>query len=102
MTNNPEFEGKVNGRMFKFPVVDGLTELEMSGIIKQLDETVKRIEGKTHIPDTGKLSVLAAFEFAVELNNLKQRSETNREADTKKLDDMVERLEKTLEEDGKP
>jgi len=76
----------------------------MSTLIGQVEDKMKRIEEKTNTPDTGKLAMLAAFEFAVELYNLRQKSETNREADSKKVDDMVARLESVLadeEDDGK-
>jgi cell division protein ZapA (FtsZ GTPase activity inhibitor) len=65
-----------------------------------VEEKLDKIEERLNIVDSSKLAILAAFDFAVELYNLRQRSETNREADSKKIDDMVSRLEKTLE-DGK-
>ncbi len=96
MKNN-DYEAKVRGRIIRFPSVDGLTELELGGIVAEVEEKIKKIEGKMNIVDTSKLAILAAYDFAVELHNLKQRSETNREADTKKMDEMIEKLSKTLE-----
>ena len=97
MSNN-EFEAKVRGRLIKFPAVDGLTDIELSTIVGQVEEKIKQVEESLNIVDTSKLAILAAFDFAVELYNLRQKSETNREADSKKLEDMVARLESTLEE----
>ncbi|MHB0996555.1 MAG: cell division protein ZapA [Elusimicrobiales bacterium] len=94
-----DFEARVRGRLMKFPAVDGLTELELGGIVNQVEEKIKQIEEKLGIVDTSKLAILAAYDFAVELNNLKQRSETNREADSRKVEDMVAALEKTLGEE---
>lgn len=97
MSNN-DFEAKVRGRVIKFPAVDGLTDIELSTIVGQVEEKIKKVEESLNIVDTSKLAILAAFDFAVELYNLRQKSETNREADSKKLEDMVARLENTLEE----
>lgn len=91
-----DFEARVRGRLMKFPAVDGLTELELNGIVNQVEEKIKQIEEKLNIVDTSKLAILAAYDFAVELNNLRQRAETNREADSRKVEDMVAALEKTL------
>ncbi|OGR51606.1 MAG: hypothetical protein A2049_09890 [Elusimicrobia bacterium GWA2_62_23] len=99
MSNN-DFEAKVRGRTIKFPAVDGLTELELGGIVAQVEEKISQIEEKLNVVDTSKLAILAAYAFAVELNNLRQKSETNREADSRKVEEMVSMLEKTLE-DGK-
>ncbi|MCM2267981.1 MAG: cell division protein ZapA [Elusimicrobiales bacterium] len=99
MSNN-DFEVKVRGRMIKFPAVDGLTPIELGSIVNQVEEKLAQIEDKLNVVDSSKLAILAAFDFAVELYNLRQRSETNREADSKKIEEMVGRLEKTLEGDG--
>jgi len=95
MQNN-DFEAKVRGRLLKFPSVDGLTPIEMSTIVGQVEEKIKKIEEKLNIVDSSKLAILAAYDFAVELYNLRQRSETNREADTRKVEELVEKLSKTL------
>lgn len=100
--NNHEFEAKVRGRAMKFPAVDGLTELELGAIVAQVEEKINKIEEKLHIVDTSKLAILAAFDFAVELNNLKQKAETNREADSRKVDEMVASLESVLGEEAVP
>ena len=99
--NSNDFEARVRGRIIKFPAVDGLSPIELSTIVGQVEEKLKKIEETLNIVDSSKLAILAAFDFAVELYNLRQKSETNREADTRKLDEMVSRLERTLEEENK-
>ncbi len=95
--NNSEFDERVRGRMIKFPAVDGLSQLEHTAIVRQVDEKISDIEAKLKIADTSKLAILAAYDFAVELYNLRQKSETNLNADTKKIDEMTEKLRKTLD-----
>lgn len=96
MQNN-EFEARVRGRLIKFPSVDGMSELEMSTVVGQVEEKINEIEEKLNIVDSSKLAILAAYDFAVKLYHLKQRYETNHEADTKKVEELVEKLAKTLE-----
>ena len=98
MQNN-EFEAKIRGRLIKFPSVDGMSELEMSTVVGQVEGKINEIEEKLNIVDSSKLAILAAYDFAVKLYHLKQRSETNREADTKKVEELVEKLAKTLEQE---
>lgn len=95
MSNN-EYEAKVRNRAIKFPAVDGLTELELGSIVAMVEERINKIEEKMNIVDSSKLAIIAAYEFAVELHNLKRRAETNMEADTRKIDDMTASLEKAL------
>ena len=95
--NNNEVEVKLRGRIVKFPAVDGLSPIEVSTIIGQVEEKIKHIEEKMDIADTGKLAMLAAYEFAVELYSLKQQSETNRAADSRKVEEMISKLERSVE-----
>jgi len=90
-------DARLRGRLVAFPAVDGLSPLQISAIIGQVEEKIKRVEEKTDTGDTAKLATLAAFEFAVELHNLRQKYETNMEADSKKVEDMISKLEKSIE-----
>jgi cell division protein ZapA (FtsZ GTPase activity inhibitor) len=101
MSNNGEFEAKIRNRVIKFPAVDGLSPLEMGTLVRQVGEKMDEIERELGIVDSSKISILAAYSFAVELYNLRQKSETNLEADSKRLDEMMARLEKTLAESDK-
>ena len=91
MQNN-DFEARVRNRIIKFPSVDGLTPIELSTIVGQVEEKINKIEQKLNIVDSSKLAILAAYDFAVELYNLRQKSETDREADSRKVEELVEKL----------
>lgn len=96
MANN-DYEVKVRGRFIKLPAVDGLSELEMGTIVSQITDEMTKIEDELGIVDTSKVAIIAAYSFAARLYNLQQKSETNREADTKRLDVMLSRLEKAVD-----
>lgn len=95
MSNN-EFEAKVRNRVIKFPAVDGLSQLEMSSIVTRVAEKMDEIEENLNIADSSKISIVAAYEFAVELYNLRQQSETNVTANSQKIENMIEKLEKAI------
>ncbi len=95
MQNN-EVVIKIRGRSISM-AVDGLTELEIGGIADQVGKKMEAIEEKTKIADTSKLSIMAAMEFAIELHNLKQKSENTTEADSRKISDLVAKLEGAME-----
>jgi len=94
--NNNEFEAKVRHRVIKFPAVDGLSLLELSTIVGQVEKKMDKVEKNLEIVDSSKIAIVAAYEFAVELYNLRQQSETNRAADSKKVEDMISQLEKSV------
>ena len=91
MITNNEIRLKIKKRDITMSV-DGLTELEIGNIADQVEKKIDAIEKKTGQPDTGKLAVMAALEFAVELHNLKQRYANNKEADTRKIDELATAL----------
>lgn len=95
MTGNDVLPIKIKGRILT-PSVDGLGPLEMTTIANQVEKKIEEIETKTQIADTSKLALLAAFAFATELYNLKQKSEVTKEADSRKIDELVEKLESSL------
>ena len=98
MQNN-NYEAKVRGRLITFPAVDGLSELELGTIVGQVTDEMKKIENELNIVDTSKVAIIAAYAFATRLYLLDQKLETNREADSKKVDELVEKLTKTLKEE---
>ena len=75
------------------PSVDGLGPLEVTTIANQVEKRIDEIEARTGIPDSGKLALLAAFGFATELYNLKQKHKDTKEADTRKIDELIALLE---------
>ena len=95
MTGN-ETQVTIKGRSLTLSV-DGLGPLEITTIANQVVKKIEEIEEKTQIPDTSKLALLAAFDFATDLYNLKQKSETSREADLRKIEELVEKLESSLD-----
>lgn len=95
MTGN-EIQVKIKGRNLTLSV-DGLGPLEISTIADQVGKKIDEIEEKTKIPDNSKLALMAAFAFATELYNLKQRSETSKEADSREIEELVEKLENSLD-----
>lgn len=97
MQNN-EAVIKIRGRSIAM-AVDGLTELEIGNIADQVEKKMAEIEEKTKIADTSKLAVMAALEFASALYNLKQKSENTAEADSRKIEDLVAKLESALDKE---
>jgi len=97
MQNN-EATVKIRGRYISM-AVDGLTELEIGNLADQVEKKMAEIEERTNTADTSKLAVMAALEFATELYNLRQKSENNNEADSKKIEELVEKLENTLDKE---
>ncbi|HNW43525.1 MAG TPA: cell division protein ZapA [Elusimicrobiales bacterium] len=95
MSNN-DFEERVRNRTIQFPGVDGVTILELQGIVRQVVEKMDKIEERLDIADSSKIAILAAYEFAVELYNLRQQTETNRAADSKKVEDLISKLERSV------
>ena len=89
---------KIRNRGFSI-AIDGLTELEIANIADQVEKKMMELEVKTKTADTSKLAILAALEFATELYNLKQRSENTKEADLRKIDELVSRLEGSLDKE---
>ena len=95
---NSEVVIKIRGRAISM-TVDGLTEMEIASIADQVEKKMAKIEEATNTADTSKLAVMAAMEFATELYNLKQRSETTTEADSRKIEDLVSKLESAMEKE---
>lgn len=93
-----ETQVKIKGRALTLSV-DGLGPLEISAIAGQVEKKIDNIEEKTQIPDNSKLALMAAFEFATELYNLKQKSETANEADSRKIDELAGKLECALDKE---
>ncbi len=79
--------------------VDGLTELEIGNIADQVEKKMAKIEEDTSTADTSKLAVMAALDFATELYILKQKSENTTEADSRKIDELIAKLENSMDKE---
>ncbi|MBU2530784.1 MAG: cell division protein ZapA [Elusimicrobia bacterium] len=89
---------KIRGRQFNI-AIEGLTPIEIGSLANNVEEKMKRIERETDTVDTSKLAVLAAMEYASELYNLKQKTDVNIQADTRKIDNMVSKLQRALDKE---
>jgi len=96
MTAN-EIQIRIRGGAAISVSVEGLSELEISAIAGQVEEKIKSIEEQTKIVDTSKLVRMAAFAFATDLYNLQHKSDINNEAQEKKLEELIDRLEKVAD-----
>ncbi|MEA3307490.1 MAG: cell division protein ZapA [Elusimicrobiota bacterium] len=99
MANN-EHESivKIKGRQFRIKI-DGLTPIEISTLANNVEDKMKFIEEKTGEVDTSKLAVLVAIDYASELYNLRQKTEANTQANERKVDTMINNLQKTLDKE---
>jgi len=77
--------------------IEGIEELEMGIVARQVEERIKKIEAETGYVDTIKLSLLAAMSFAAETYLMKQDSETSSSHGKKIVDSMIHQLESALE-----
>lgn len=93
-----ETQVKIKGRVLTLSV-DGLGPLEIATIAGQVEEKINGIEEATQTPDTSKLALLAAFEFATDLYNLRQKSASSTEADSRKIEELAEKLESALDKE---
>ncbi len=85
-------------RRYKLTVeMEGLTQLEVNSLAQAVSEKMLEIERDSNIVDTYKLALLAALEFAAEINRLKSQHENQRLMDERKLDEVVVGLQNALE-----
>ncbi|MFA5162023.1 MAG: cell division protein ZapA [Elusimicrobiales bacterium] len=76
--------------------VDGLEELEVGIVAKEVEDRIARIEADTGHVDTVKLALLAAMSFAAELYQLRQETESKSRLGEKDLDKVIDQLQSTL------
>jgi cell division protein ZapA (FtsZ GTPase activity inhibitor) len=94
--NNQEFTATVYNRHIKFPAIDGITDMEMDSIVKSVEKRMTRVSERLDIVDTSRIAIIAAFEFAAEVYTLSQRAETESGANTRRIDEMISKLESAL------
>ena len=98
MANKHETIVKIRGRQFNI-AIEGLTPIEITTLANQVEEKIKYLEDKTNTVDTSKLAVLAAMDYATELYNLRQKTDSNFQANEKKVDNMINKLKRTLDKE---
>lgn len=98
MTNKHETIVRIRGRQFNI-AIEGLTPIEISTLANNVEEKMRHIEEKTDTVDTSKLAVLVAIDYASELYNLRQKTDANTQANERKIDNMIGKLQRTLEKE---
>lgn len=98
MANKHETIVKIRNRQFNI-AIEGLTPIEITTLANQVEEKIKYLEDKTNTVDTSKLAVLAAMDYATELYNLRQKTDSNFQANEKKVDSMINKLKRTLDKE---
>ncbi|MCG2725702.1 MAG: cell division protein ZapA, partial [Elusimicrobia bacterium] len=88
----------IRGRQFNI-AIEGLTPIEISTLANNVEEKMRHIEEKTDTVDTSKLAVLVAIDYASELYNLRQKTDANTQANERKIDNMIGKLQRTLEKE---
>ncbi len=98
MANKNETSVKIRSRQFNI-AIEGLTPIEISTLANQVEEKMKYLEEKTDTVDTSKLAVLVAMDYASELYNLRQKTDANTQADERKIDTMIGKLQRSLDKE---
>ncbi|MBI4678019.1 MAG: cell division protein ZapA [Elusimicrobia bacterium] len=65
--------------------VEGMTHMEVSMLAKEVEDKMLSIEARYGTPDTSKLAVLTALEFAMAYTQLKESCDLARDTAEKKL-----------------
>ncbi|HOX21933.1 MAG TPA: cell division protein ZapA, partial [Elusimicrobiales bacterium] len=91
----------LHGMLFEDIAVEGLTPMDISLVAKMVNDRVKALEkecmeGKSAGIDTLRLALLTAFDFASELYLLQQESGLAGKATAKRIDTVLDQLQKTL------
>jgi len=92
---------ELHGMLFEDIAVSGLTPMDISMVAKMVNDRVKELEkecfeGKSRGIDTLRLALLTSFYFASELYALQQESGLTGKANAKRIDSVVEQLQRTL------
>ena len=96
MANN-ETQVTIKGRTLSV-AIDGMSPLEIATIIGKVEKRIDDIAKKTQLADTSKLALYAAVELATELYIIEQRSTDANAAGSRKIEDMIGKLEGVLKE----
>lgn len=82
--------------------IEGLTELEILTLAKTVNDKIQDISANNkNSPDTSKIAILAALEFAADLARVNGVHETARRVVERKIEEMTLSLKTTLANAGK-
>jgi len=92
---------ELHGMLFEDIAVSGLTPMDVSLVARMVNDRIKNLEkecleNKSAGIDTLRMALLAAFDFASELYLLQQESGLAGKATAKRIDTVLEQLQKTL------
>jgi len=91
-------EIKIKGKIFNVSI-DGLTPLEIMNIAKKIEDEMDKIESERGIVDTYKQMVLVSLNYAAESYLKEKNAKILKEADTSKLDNIIKKMKKNLNEE---
>jgi len=89
------------GCKFKGIEMDGLSELEVLSVADQVNERIRRLAKDHNIVDSRKLALMAALEFAADLQRIQAAARNVEAVSEGKLESMILALERAMEP-GKP
>ncbi|MBI5625046.1 MAG: cell division protein ZapA [Elusimicrobia bacterium] len=78
------YEIEIRKRRFMVEV-EGMTHMEVNVLAKEVENKMLAIESKYGTPDTSRLAVLTALEFAMELSQLRESFDIAKDAAEKKI-----------------
>ena len=93
---NERVEIVIRGRKLTVEM-EGLTPMEINSLSQQVEGRMAEVEKDSGIPDSGKLAVLTAMEFAAEIWRLKAQQENRRLAEERKVDELIVALQNAIE-----
>ena len=94
---NIETQVTIKGRTLNV-AIDGMSPLEIATIAGRVERKIDEIAEKTQSADTSKLALYAAVELAAELYFIEQRSTDANAAGSRKIENMIIKLEEVLKD----
>ena len=93
---NEKIDIEIGGRKLRVEM-DGFSELEVNSLAQLVSQRMQEVEKTSKIPDTSKIAILTAMEFAADLWKLKSKHENDRVVDANKMEAMIITLQNALE-----
>lgn len=95
--NRDKADIEVAGCKLKGVEMEGLSELEIVAVAREVDERMARLAKEQAIVDSRKLAIMAALEFAADLQRLQATSKNQETVSEGRLDSMIATLERAME-----